>query len=61
MVVIGEIDICQLLGNSDLAKKKTNETPFKTRETVFESGINLSEFSNIRNKYGLQKLHFVTN
>ena len=55
-----QIDICQLLRNSDLAKKMTNETSFKTRETVFESGINLSEFSNIRNRYGLQKLHFVT-
>ena len=55
------IDICQLLGNSDLAKKMTNETSSETSETVFESGINLSDFSNLRKKYDLQKLHFPTN
>ena len=55
------IDICQLIGNSDLAKRMTNETSSETSETVFESGINLSEFSNLRKKYDLQKLHFLTN
>ena len=32
-----------------------------TKETVLESGINLSEISNLRKKYGLQKLHFLAN
>ena len=32
-----------------------------TKETVLESGINLSDFSNLRKKYGLQKNNFLAN